>query len=294
MNQWTNGAVIQWINEPKKRWFNEPWNSESMNPGVNESMNERIMNGWKGGWMKGWMHGWMDGWALLLCWTSSSLSDLFAEVPLLSAILLLCTSALTCFPATSSVASAAQSSLHLFAHPVQCILQAPLQLRIVQTRHMAEKLPFAQLLQCALQPPATASHSSSVRTSMPCCAQPCQCDLSQRISNPRSRSAAPNRPTLAQRWQSARFRTAPNMADFYDLLLLFVKSTSSRYSLMDILPTWFAKSAPNMPFFFNMKMKSVAAVWCTFSRPHLPKFNILQCKWRSCAVLVGNFPRSTR
>ena len=36
------------------------------------------------------------------------------------------------------------------AHPAQCILQAPLQLRIVQTRHLAEKLPFAQLLQCAL------------------------------------------------------------------------------------------------------------------------------------------------
>ena len=151
MNQWTNGAVIQWSDDSTNHGTVNPWIQESMN---------QWMNAW---WMDGevdeWMKGWLGGWALLLCWTSSSLSDLFAQVPLLSAILLLCTSALACFPATSSVASAAQSSLHLFARPAQCILQAPLQLRIVQTRHMAEKLPFAQLLQCALQPPATASHS---------------------------------------------------------------------------------------------------------------------------------------
>ena len=59
--------------------------------------------------MNGWMNEWMDNkWAILFCWATSSLSDIFAEVPLLSAasslssllsgLLLLW---LSCLPATS-------------------------------------------------------------------------------------------------------------------------------------------------------------------------------------------------
>ena len=189
-----------------------------------------------------WMKGWMDGWALLLCWTSSSLSDLFAEVPLLSAILLLCTSALACFPATSSVASAAQSSLHLFARPAQCILQAPLQLRIVQTRHMAEKLPFAQLLQCALQPPATASHSIAASEHL--------CLAARSHAN-----------AICHSWFLIRIAGGPHQIDQH------WRSVDNRHDSAP-LRTWRIFTTC---YFFLWNWRALTTVWWTFCRPDLLK-----------------------
>ena len=59
MNQWLSAWVSGWINR-------------SMNPWINEPMNQ-------------WMKEWVDGRVTFLCWATSSLSDLFAEAPLLSA-----------------------------------------------------------------------------------------------------------------------------------------------------------------------------------------------------------------
>ena len=84
MNQWITDSVNHWINESMNLWTYEPmnqWVRESMNLWNNESMNQR---------MKGSTHGravraGRASFLYFLCWASSSLSDLFAEAPLLSA-----------------------------------------------------------------------------------------------------------------------------------------------------------------------------------------------------------------
>ena len=85
MSQWTNESVInEWPNESMIRWFSETmhqWTNEQMNQWIHEPMNQ-----WTTEQRDGWMNGWMGGF-LFLCWSifPSSLSDLFAEAPLLSA-----------------------------------------------------------------------------------------------------------------------------------------------------------------------------------------------------------------
>ena len=90
---------------------------------------------------------------------------------------------------------------------------------------------------------------------MLCCAQPCQCVLSQPVANPHSRSATPNRPTFAQRWQWGLDRANPAQSAHFSFLRFFM---------------------------WNL---ALTTVWCTFCRPHLPKvfralrcFQILKCK----------------
>ena len=99
---WVNELVIQWTDEPTNHWISESVkqrSNESMNPWRRESKNQWIrvflnpwitdqwLNEWTHGWMDGWMDGRTDGWmgGLLFCWATSSLSDLFAEIPLVSA-----------------------------------------------------------------------------------------------------------------------------------------------------------------------------------------------------------------
>ena len=55
-----------------------------MNQSVNEQMNQKVSE-WTNEWIEGWVNGWIDEWASFLCWATSSLSDIFAEAPLLSA-----------------------------------------------------------------------------------------------------------------------------------------------------------------------------------------------------------------
>ena len=95
------------------------WSDDSRNQGwSNEAVNERMDKWWQ---MNELTDVWMDGsmTELLLCWDTSSLSELFAEVPLLSAtsslssllsglLLLWSAYAWSCFPATCFVASSTQ------------------------------------------------------------------------------------------------------------------------------------------------------------------------------------------
>ena len=106
MNQWINESVSHCFHESMDQWpwMNElvsllsQWIRQSMNESVSESMTQCVNK-------RKWMDAWMDGWVsyffveLPLHW-----STFFSEQPLFWA-----TSALTCLPASSSVASAAQS-----------------------------------------------------------------------------------------------------------------------------------------------------------------------------------------
>ena len=89
VNEWVDESTNQWISESLNHWFSESinqWTNESTNAGTNESVNpwtNEPMNQWMKGWMDGWMN--MDRRATFLCWATPSLSDLFAEAPLLSA-----------------------------------------------------------------------------------------------------------------------------------------------------------------------------------------------------------------
>ena len=97
MRQWTNEAMSHWINDWMNEWVDEPvnqWINESLIQWFNESMNQwtsDFMNQWIIDWMDQWMDGWMDGWmngragCFSLLSYISSLSDPFAEAPLLSA-----------------------------------------------------------------------------------------------------------------------------------------------------------------------------------------------------------------
>ena len=112
VNQWLSESVSQWINEPiikwVNQWTNEPMNQyQSMNQWIKESMNQRTNE--------------------FLCWATSSLSDLFAEAPSLSYFfskqpLIWATSALSCLPASSCVASATQC---FSAAVKQCVSTPP-------------------------------------------------------------------------------------------------------------------------------------------------------------------------
>ena len=88
VNEWVDESTNQWISESLNHWFSESinqWTNESTNAGTNESVNpwtNEPMNQWMKGWMDGWMN--MDRRATFL-WATPSLSDLFAEAPLLSA-----------------------------------------------------------------------------------------------------------------------------------------------------------------------------------------------------------------
>ena len=95
VGRWVNESMNQWISQLVRQWNNETMNeptriSESMNQWINESVNQWISE-WTNeriaGWVDGRKEGWMDRWVshLILCWATSSLSDLFAEAPLPSA-----------------------------------------------------------------------------------------------------------------------------------------------------------------------------------------------------------------
>ena len=144
MNQQANEPMNQWFKAPKNRWINEPvdqwlnhWFSEAMNhwsneptmEWINESANEPMNE-----WMNLRMGGWMDERATVstvLCWATSSLSDLFAEAPpslsnfFSEQPLTWATSALICLPASSPIASAT----HFFSSSSRYNAFSTLQLR---------------------------------------------------------------------------------------------------------------------------------------------------------------------
>ena len=103
VNSWVNESVIRWINETMNQWMNESMN-ESTNKRteiIDDSMIQR-MNHWTGDLVSRcisesnqWTNDSANQWIVsrwisesvmkLLFWATSSLSDRFAEVPLLSA-----------------------------------------------------------------------------------------------------------------------------------------------------------------------------------------------------------------
>ena len=186
MRSWVNEWFNQWISESMSHWTNEPMNQLITEP-VTKQMNE---------WMNWRMGGWVSYLSLLsyffterlLRWGASSFGYFFSVQPLIWAA-----SALSCLPASPPVASAIQFFF------------------------------FAQLLQCASQPPVAIPRARSVAASlMLCYAQPCQCVLSQPVANPRSRSAAPNRPMFAQRWQWGLDRTIPGLLRTHHSFIYYV------------------------------------------------------------------------
>ena len=163
MNEWVSEWVSDWVTEWKKyrvdHSMKHQWNSNDL---VNGWDNEP-MNQWNGDWVSQWRSEsatqrtnqpmnhckcalvnecieWMDGLAsYFLCWATSSLSDLFAGAPLLSATsslsshfngLLVLWSA-SGLPPSYLFCSFCNPILP-FAQPAQCVLQHPLQSRIAQ------------------------------------------------------------------------------------------------------------------------------------------------------------------
>ena len=194
----------------------------------------------------GWMDGWMDGWVgYFSLWATSSLSDLFLLRHLFSQLLLFseqplnwATSALTCLPDSSSVASATQVFSSLSFYNAFSNLQPPA--AIPQEYHYGRYNAFSNLqLQSRL--PGASQHQ------MLSCAEPCQCVLSQPAANPHGIAGASRQ--LDQRSRSADNGTSATQIRgcserdtfFCDV---FLKS-SSRYSLLHILPASCSKSAPN-------------------------------------------------
>ena len=155
---------------------------------------------------------------------------------------------LSCLPASSSVASATQ-----FFSSCSCYIA------------------FGNLqLQSRI---AEASHASL----MLCCAQPCQCDLSQPVANPHGRSVATNQPKFAQRQPCGLDHTNPELLrtrQFFALsggnqalATVWKCKPSSCYSLIHISPTWSSKSAPNAFFLtFWRANRALARVPCAFCR----------------------------
>ena len=101
---------------------------------------------------------------------------------------------------------------------------------------------------------ATSSYNPT--SLMLCCAQPCQCVLSQPVANAHSSSSsvAPSRPTFAQRWQWGQFRATPNTA-----ILFF--SSPFRPHLLKV-----SKNDPNAPVFDILK--TVLCAFCRQIEPH--------------------------
>ena len=198
-----------------------------MNPWSKEAMSQ---------WMKGFVDDRVDGRATLLCWATSSLSD---EAPLLPATsslpLIWATSALSCFPAGSFVASATQ-----VFHSRSCPAAIPQSARVALWSKMTFSHSYCivfRKFQLQFRLPGASQHhwrfSRRSRANAFCHRQL------------HSRSMAPNQPRLAQRWHWGWFRATLKNMQFFDN---FHVKSSSRCSLvlLHILPTSSSKSASNM------------------------------------------------
>ena len=141
---------------------------------------------------------WMDEWVTFLCelllrWATFLLRHLFSQLLLFSEQPLnWATSALTCLPASSSVASATQVFSSLSFYNAFSNLQPPA--AIPQEYHYGRYNAFSNLqLQSRL--PGASQHQ------MLSCAEPCQCVLSQPAANPHGIAGASHQ--LDQRSGSA-------------------------------------------------------------------------------------------
>ena len=206
LSWWTSDWMIFFL----RRWVDE-----------SESIHE-----WPDGRMN---YGWMS--ELLFCCASFSLSDLFAEAPLL-----LATSSL------SSLFSATSSLTLLWAFPGSSSIDSA-------TQFFSSRSCYNAFSNFQLQ-----SRLPGVATSVLCCAQPCQCVWSQTVANPHTmeRRAKTTNVCVAltmgtRPHKSGAAPVVPAFCDFY------VKP-SSRYSLVHMLQAPSSKSAL-IPLFVILKWK---------------------------------------
>ena len=183
--------------------------------------------------MNGWMDEWMDGWMseLLLCWATSSLSDLFAEVPgyLLSQLLLLWAAS---YQGTSSLTllwAASQLPLFHLLHPnfslraavTICFCFSNLQLQ-------SRKAGAPQHHRCFLARRRANAFVTTGRHNR----------LSHPVANPHSRSVSTKSTNRSHsKWQKGWVNAAPSMPVFCDICLWWNRA-SSGYSLVHILSTF--------------------------------------------------------
>ena len=248
---------------------------------------------------------WMDGWATFLCRATSSLSDLFAEAPLLSTSLnyvfsgrplLWNTSALTSELPPASVASATQL---FFMRPEQCVLQCPGAIPHSTRVALWWKTTFraAGLLQCVLKPQAASPLTRSVAESlMLCCAKPCHnAFCCSHLQTGKRRSVAPNRPTrptwptFARRQQCELDHTNPALLRPSGLFNDFYVTSSSRHDPVHVLPTSSSKSALNI-----VKWSSRCFVHflpSSSSKRLQVVLTFFELSPQSCTLFVENFAR---
>ena len=230
--------MTQWISKSLS-WWTSDWMfffcvGESMNQNqyTNDRMDVGRMN-----------YGWMS--ELLLCCASFSLSDLFAEAPLL-----LATSSL------SSLFSATSSLTLLWAFPGSSSIDSA-------TQFFSSRSCYNAFSNFQLQ-----SRLPGVATSMLCCAQPCQCVWSQTVANPHTmeRRAKTTSVCVAltmgtRPHKSGAAPVVPAFCDFYvkwctccrphlpkvlwSRCLILKWKPSSRYSPEHFSPTTFPDRAPN-------------------------------------------------
>ena len=320
MNQWTNESMNHRFSEPMKQessnqWTNEPmnqWISESMSAWINEPMNEG-MDGWMNGWVSGLLFfvGLFLHWASLR-WGTSSLSYSFSEQPLIWA-----TSALSCVqllqpnsslraPVTMSRNPACKERSSI----THALLRAAVPMRFViagckptkQGRHAKSTNPRAALkigkkfhfvfflwnralatVRCTFLP----TSSSKSAPNLPKVLQTQHFEMQIEFSLQsgaifsdlifQKRSAAVK---FLKCKSSSRYSLVPILPTWssksalqLSVLNILNSKSSSRYSLVHILPTSSSKSAPRLSSFltFWTANRALATVWCTICRPHLPK-----------------------
>ena len=229
MKQWVNEFMVQWTNEYMNEWVSEPmneWFNESVNPWINDWANERL---------DGWMNGMMDDERAtsFLSYTASlstapySLRYLFSQLLLLWAAYYLgyffFDPALSCLPAHSSVASAAQlfsscSCCNAFSNP-----QLQSRIRIA----LLSKTTFRAAVTTRL---ATSS---------------CKLPEQERHS---ITTTKPNRPTFAQRHQRWPSHTNPGLPRMPKASVISrMKSFSGHRSS--------SKSAPHSSFGLHVEVR---------------------------------------
>ena len=175
-NQWTDESMMQWINDSVNQWTSElvnRWSSEPMNQRMNELVS-RWVNESMNEWTNEWMNEWMDKWA-------TSLGNLFAEVPLLSA--------------ASSLSSLLSELRYFFSDPaLSCLSYVASAIQFFSSPSCCNA--FSNPVSCnrAYQERRSITHAL-LRAAVPLRFVTAGCKPAY------SRRVALNRPTFAQRWQ---------------------------------------------------------------------------------------------
>ena len=277
VNRWPN----EWINESVKQWIVSEWR-------MVERMNER-MDGWVSysfvelQWQLCWTTALLSYCfvELLLCWATSSPSDLFALVSATSSLntsylsYLFPDPDLICPPASSSVASAtrffsSRSGCNAFSHfQLQSrVAQAMVKSYLSHSCYNA----FSNLQLQSRLPGGPQHHSCFTVVLMRFATTGCKPTQEER--------------RVAQRQQRGLQDTNPGLLQTCQLWVFFVKP-SSRYSLVHIFPTSSSKIAP-----INRALAACALFVDKFSRSRPGTAQTETLLWR--ATPGATIPVKTR